>query len=153
MSNNNCRIFKNSHSFIKCINNFLDIVTVNIDNRPIKSLEFLNQRFHRHHIFCKPVYLNIIPVDNCRYVVEIIFPGKHYSLPTLTLIKLSVTHQTINPRHPLTSWKFSARYIHFYSQGVTNCLRKPLSQWSPSILYSGKFPKLRVTLKTTPKFS
>src|SRR5574344_682634 len=79
--------------FAESAENLGVVVTVDVDDVAIESLDFIGQRFQIHHFVGVAHTLNFIVVDDGAKVVQMVVGGKHERFPVGTLVHFAIAQQ------------------------------------------------------------
>ena len=106
-----------------------DIIAIDLEYMPAKTLPFALEILERHDIFGVAVDLYVVTVDDTDEIVQFVFAGKHRSFPDITLVELAVTHHDIDP----------ALRVHIdirHRVGHASTLAQPAAKWPAGSFYS-----------------
>ena len=82
--------FKNSLCQIDGVNDFRNIVAVNLLHVPIKCAPLIGERFKRHDVFGIAIDLDVVAVNDCDQVAQFFFTAKENCFPGITFIVFAV---------------------------------------------------------------
>ena len=86
-------------AFLRChqgvVNGFI-VMSVNAENIPSESTEFVLKRSRTDYLGCRAVDLQAVFIDNGTQIVAVIMGGSHGCFPDLAFFRLTVADQAVD---------------------------------------------------------